>query len=398
MAKFTEEDDALIAELGIGVTGKNKAALSAKEERIIAGFEEIQKFVDEHQREPASDQDKDIFERLYATRLEQIRRQPECIELLKERDSQDLLNEKFLGNVIDGDELDDDALLSELGISDLGETDITTLRHVKPRAEIQSAKGIGQRTPCKDFYIFKPLFERVQADIKSGVRKVIPFSKDGKDGSIEKENLFILAGQKIYVADIGDSFIGTDGRSEYRLRIIFDNGVESDQLMRSLQKRLWEDETGRRITDISMGPIFDDQPQEDDVASGVIYVCRSQSEHPLIKENRSGIHKIGVTGKDAAHRLSGAEGDPTFLFAKADLVASFEMFNIKRNKLETLLHRIFASARLEIEIPDRFGKPYRPQEWFCVPLDAICDAIEKIKDGSIVNYQFNIETGSFEKS
>ncbi|HIF59714.1 MAG TPA: GIY-YIG nuclease family protein [Rhodospirillales bacterium] len=395
MVEFTEEDDALIAELGIEVQIKKKPALTAKEERIIAGFEEIQKFVDDHNREPCFGENKDIFERLYATRLEQIRQQPECVELLESHDYQDLLNETLISTISNEEDLGDEALLDKLGIDSTIDSGITKLRHVKPRAEMQSAKAIGQRVPCNDFYIFKPLFEKVLDDIKNGLRKVVPFSKDG---SIEKENLFILGGQKAYVADIGDPFFGTDGRTEYRLRIIFDNGVESNQLMRSLQKRLWEDETGRRITDISMGPLFDDRPQEGDVTSGVIYVCRSHSGHPLIKENRGNIHKIGVTGKDAEQRLSGAEADPTFLFAKADLVASFEVFNIERTKLETLLHRIFASARLEIEIPDRFGKPYRPQEWFCVPLDTICDAIEKIKDGSIVNHQFNLKTGFLEKS
>ena len=394
MAKFTKEDDNLLAELGIELEVKKKPSLSAKEERIIAGFEEIQKFVEENGREPAFAYDGDIFERLYATRLEQIRRQPECVELLQDSDHQDLLNESLISNMTDEEDLDDDALLAELGLNTSTASDLTSLRHVKPRSEITPAKEVGHRVKCKDFDIFKPLFDKVQADIKSGVRKVVPFRKDG---SIEKGNLFILSGQKAYVAEVGDPFTGVDGRNEHRLRVIFDNGVESNQLMHSLQKRLYDDESGRRITDISMGPLFDDQPQEGDNASGVIYVCRSQSDHPLIEGNRSNIHKIGVTSKDPSHRLSGAENDPTFLFAKADLVASFELFNIKRNKLETLLHKIFASARLEVEIPDRFGKAYHPKEWFCVPLETIQDAVEKIKDGSIVDYRFNVESGVLEK-
>ena len=138
--------------------------------------------------------------------------------------------------------------------------------------------------------------------------------------------------------------------------------------------------------------------KKSDNASGVIYVCRSQSDHPIISENRSNIHKIGVTGKNPSHRLSGAEDDPTFLFAKADLVASFELFNINRHKLETLLHKVFSAARLEIEIPDRFGKSYRPKEWFCVPLETVQYAVEKIKDGTIVDYRFDIESGILEKA
>ena len=394
MAKFTEEDDNLIAELGIEVEVKKKPILSAKEERVIAGFEEIQKFVEKNGREPAFAYDGDIFERLYATRLEQIRRQPECIELLQKDDHQDLLNESLISNIKDEEDLDDDALLEELGLNSLAASDLTSLRHVKPRSEITPAEDIASRTPCRDFHIFKPLFETVQADIKSGVRKIIPHKKDV---SVEKGNFFILMGQKVYVAAVGDSFPAPNGEMDSRLRVIFDNGVESNQLMRSLKRRLNDDENARRITDISMGPLFEDQPQEGAIASGVIYVCRSQSDHPLIKGNRSSIHKIGVTGKDPSHRLSGAENDPTFLFAKADLVASFELFNIKRNKLERLLHKIFGPGRLQIDIPDRFGKSYRPQEWFCVPLETIQDAVEKIKDGSIVDYRFNVESGVLER-
>ena len=398
MARFTQEDDHLIAELGIEYEVKKKPTLSAKEERIIAGFEEIQKFVEEHNRQPSFDHEKDIFERLYATRLEQIRKQPDCVELLKDLDHQDLLNESYTTNIIDLDDLDDlddEALLNELGINTQSDSDLTSLRHVKPRSEIKPAEDIAVRTPCKDFQIFKPLFEKVKADVRSGVRKVIPHKKDV---SIEKGNLFILMGQTVYVAEVGKSFPAPNGEMDSRLRVIFDNGVESNQLMRSLKRRLNDDENSRRITEISLGPLFDDSPKDDDAASGVIYVCRSQSDHPIISENRSNIHKIGVTGKNPSHRLSGAEDDPTFLFAKADLVASFELFNINRHKLETLLHKVFSTARLEIEIPDRFGKSYRPKEWFCVPLETVQCAVEKIKDGTIVDYRFDIESGILEKA
>ena len=294
-----------------------------------------------------------------------------------------------------GGDLDDDTLLNELGLnSEGGKNGITELTHVKPRAEVSRPEEVGQRTICSDFEIFKPLFDSVQADIKSGKRKVIPYAKDS---SVKKENLFIISGQTAYVADAGELFTDARGKTDARLRVIFDNGVESDQLMRSLKKRLWEDESGRRITDLSMGPLFDDQPTENDQASGTIYVARSQSDHPLIAENKNVVHKIGVTSKSIDSRLSGAANDPTFLFAKAELVASFELYNINPQKLEALLHKVFSFARLEIEIPDRFGKSYRPQEWFCVSLNAISDAVEKLKEGSLANHWYNVETGVLEK-
>ena len=52
MSKFTEDDDALLGELGVEVEVKKKATLTPKEERIIAGFEEIQRFVEEHGKKP----------------------------------------------------------------------------------------------------------------------------------------------------------------------------------------------------------------------------------------------------------------------------------------------------------------------------------------------------------
>ena len=58
-------------------------------------------------------------------------------------------------------------------------------------------------------------------------------------------------------------------------------------------------------------------------------------------------------------------------------------FGIDRNKLEKLIHKFFSNARLKIEIKDRFGRPYVPLEWFCVPLSCIEEAVECIKNGSL---------------
>ncbi len=51
---------------------------SAREERIIAGFEDIQRFVEKHGRPPQHGEDRDIFERLYAVRLDRLRMLPDC--------------------------------------------------------------------------------------------------------------------------------------------------------------------------------------------------------------------------------------------------------------------------------------------------------------------------------
>ena len=72
MADFTDDDDALLAELGVEVEPKRVRARTPQQERIIAGFEDIQRFVDEHGHAPQHGEGHDIFERLYAVRLDRI--------------------------------------------------------------------------------------------------------------------------------------------------------------------------------------------------------------------------------------------------------------------------------------------------------------------------------------
>jgi len=86
-------------------------------------------------------------------------------------------------------------------------------------------------------------------------------------------------------------------------------------------------------------------------------------------------------------RIVGAHLQPTFFMANVEIVAIYELYNINRTKLEKLIHRGFESARLEVEIMDRFGRPVVPREWFLVPLFVIKEAVERIKDGSISGYR-----------
>lgn len=389
-ASFTDEDDALLAELGVEVEVKDTGSHTPREERIIAGFEDIERFYEQHGRAPAHGEDRDIFERLYAIRLDKISASEECRAVLADKDKHGLLASEPTAVVNDLDNLDDDALLSELGVLATGENDITKLTYVKSRAEIKAAEEIAKRNPCLDFDKFKLLFVKVQEELASGIRLTCKFKNDAQ---IRQGDFFILGGQKVYVAEIGIEFIAEYGRPDRRLRVIYDNGTESDILMRSLQRALNKDETSRRITDPSPGPLFSDEIEEGDMEAGTIYVLRSKSDHPLIKEHRDVIHKIGVTSGNIERRISNAKLDPTFLMADVEIVATYELSNIHRTKLENLIHRFFESAKLDIEIMDRFGNPVVPREWFLVPLFVIDEMIEKIRDGSIVNYRYDPNTG-----
>jgi hypothetical protein len=204
------------------------------------------------------------------------------------------------------------------------------------------------------------------------------------------EKGFIVNGQVANVADKGEVFTNDQGRRDARLRVIFDNGTESNMLMRSLQRQLHADAAGRRITDPDVGPLFGSTSEEGDFEAGTISVLRSHSKDPRIVEHRAVIHKIGVTGNDVQGRVAQAKVDPTFLLADVEIVATYELFNVNRVKLENLIHKFFEPARLDLEMKDRFGRPFRPREWFLVPLDAIDEAVRRIKAGSIVHCRYDV--------
>lgn len=385
MADFTDDDDALLAELGVEVKPKRVGTRTPQQERIIAGFEDVQRFVGEHGHAPRHGEGHDIFERLYAVRLDRIAQLPECRDLIGPLDHQGLLKGLAAVPADAADDLDDDALLAELGVD--GElSEITELLHVRSSAEKRAAEEIANRERCEDFAKFKPLFEQVQKDLDQGVRSARPFELKAE---IKAGRFFIVGGQKAYVAEMGEIEITAQGRTDARLRVVFDNGTESNMLMRSLQRALNKDDAGRRITEPVAGPLFTDQPQEGDEASGTIYVLRSKSDHPMVAAHRELVHKIGVTSNDVKQRIAGARLQPTFLLADVEVVATYELFNINRSRLENLIHRIFEPAKFDVEILDRFGRPVVPREWFMVPLFVIDEAVERIKDRTIVDYRYD---------
>jgi len=392
MAELSDKE--LLDALGVEAEPKKKSKRTPREERIIAGFEEIQRFVEQNDRLPSHGEDRDIFERIYAVRLDRIRSLEECRSAVKDLDHQGLLGADAAAAKTDTEDLDDAALLAELGVSSDTRDSVAELRHVKSSAEKRAAEEIASRNRCEDFEDFRPIFENVQAALDRGERQTVPF-KDNAE--VRQGDLFILSGQKVFVAEVGDEFVTEYDRKDSRLRVIYDNGTESDILMRSLQRALNKDPRGRRITEISAGPLFSGESGPDDLASGTIYVLRSKSENPTVAEHREVLHKIGVTGGDVERRIANARHDATFLLADVEVVATYELFNINRTKLENLLHRFFDSARLEIEIKDRFGHPVVPREWFLVPLFVIDDVVEKLKDGTIAEYRYDAEQAKLKR-
>jgi len=380
---------------------------SAKDQRVVAGFEEIERFVEEHGRLPQHGENNDIFERLYAVRLDRLRASGECREVLKGRDSRGLLDfssheggssilredpAEYRVSTSVLDDPSDEELLAALREDEDSLGDITELKHVRTAAEKRAAEEIAQRTPCAEFEKFRPYFERVEREIKMGLCQTQRISADNR--SIEERDFFILNGISLYVAEVGEPLKTTANEVDRRLRLIFANGTESNLLLRSLQRAFYDDPTARRVV-VSMEAAqltFGGELEPDDVEAGTIYILRSKSEHPFVVQNRTVLHKIGVTGGDVKARIANAKKDPTYLLADVEIVATFKLANINRKKLEALLHKFFSGARLDFELKDRFGFDVTPREWFLVPLPVIEELVHRLIDGTIGDYRYEPET------
>ncbi|MBX3316447.1 MAG: GIY-YIG nuclease family protein [Phycisphaeraceae bacterium] len=367
---------------------------SALEQRIIAGFEEIERFVSQHGRLPQHGHDRDIFERLYAVRLDSLRQSPECRAVLREVDTRGILGAATDADGGGSTDPDDAELLAALG-DGLGEDDVTKLVHVRSHKERQAAEEIAQRTPCPDFETFRPVFERVQRDLDSGLRTTSPYI--GGRSDVDEGDLFIISGQMVYVAKVIERSerFGPNGR----IRVIYDNGTESEMLIRSLQRAMSreEDANGRRISPLIVPPLFAGTKEDGDQLSGCVYVLRSLSDHPYVAQNRMVLHKIGVTSGDVKTRLANARKDATYLLADVELVAVYKLANVNGKKLEALLHKVFGNVRVDMTLKDRFGFDVAPSEWFLVPLHAIDEAIDRMKDGSIDRFRYDSATARLVK-
>lgn len=396
--------DELLEELGETLGTSATPKYTPRQERLLAGFEDILRFYETHNRAPQHGEERDIFERLYAVRLDQLRKLAEGdLTLLATLDKYGMLAQPDVLPV--PEEIDPEALLAELEAGEKDSDDISVLRHV------HSLEGglrdgpheIADRTPCADFASFEPLFDQVQADLQAGRRQTRPFAQDQEGGAvISPGDFFILRGQLVYVASIGESYRTPNGEVDGRLRVIYSNGTESNLLLRSLQNALYgkgrreKQDAGRRITQIDLGPLFSDTMLDTDVTCGIIYVLRSLSKQPEIAAMSDVLHKIGFTSGRVEARIANAETDPTYLLAPVEIVATWQLANINQARLEQAIHRVLAPAQLKLEIPDRFGNIVQPREWFLVPMHVIAAVVDHIRDGSISSFAYSPKTARLE--
>ena len=394
--KTLDELLAEVDELGLLNVRTLSPRAATEASRIGQQFAEINEFVDRHGFAPGAgppERKMSVPERALSMRLKAYLGAAEIRRALRPMDRHGLLGQPSEPVRADPESLDEILALDD-DLLGAPAADIFTLRHARASGVARPDK-VSERRPCTDFERFKPGFDACARDLSSGVRKSMPFAKELE---IRAGEFFILNGVMVFVAEVNDPHT-RNGKRNARLRLIFDNGTEGENLLRSLATELYKDPNGRRISDPEAGPLFDPEPSTINVGAphdrvtGCIYVVRSLSPRPEIRALDGNLFKIGFTTGRFEDRIAGALDDPTFLLAAVHPVRTFDAINLNANRVENLLHRFFASARLDIELPDRFGKAFRPKEWFLLRIEVIERAIKMLLDGSIVRHAYDAHSG-----
>lgn len=352
--------------------------LRNEDDRLISSFEEINDFYEKNKREPSSANG--IQEHQLLARLKGIRSDIQKIEILSPFDKFKLLQAtnkeiKTISDVFEND---------KFGLLNTDENSIFNLKHV-PK-ETTMPDYVASRKACVDFELFEPLFLRCHHDLQSKARKLTPFKNEQQ---IDKGYFFVLKGILLYVADISERE-KLAGKFNARLRCIFENGTESDMLLRSLAAELYKN--GRRITEHNEKLLdnFSDVSIEDK-ESGHIYVLKSKSHRPEIA-TLPNLYKIGYSKGPVEERIKNAEQDPTFLMAPVQIVTAYKCYNMNPQKLELLLHTFFGTSCLNVDVFDVKGRRTSPREWFIAPLTIIESVIEMLVSGEIINYKYDVDT------
>ncbi len=355
---------------------KAKNPVISADDRLVASFKEVNEFYQKHKREPQKSSD--IHERRLYARLKAIREDAKKREALKKYDRYGLLE------IVQELKSIDDILQSDpLGILD-EEEDIFTLKNVpKIPDKIDMPEEKAKAKVCEDFEKFEPMFKQVHKELKNGSRRMESFSREQ---DIEKGSFFVLKGVVVYIADKG-VLKSVKGRKNTRLRVIYENGKESNLLMRSLSRELYRD--GKRVSESNELIVEKfSQISEQDKQKGYIYILKSLSKEDVIATKRN-LYKIGFSTTPVEQRIKNAKNDPTYLMADVKIVSAYEVYNVNPQKLEQLIHKFFNKSRLDLEIVGKDGKIYQPKEWFIAPLGVIEEAINLIINGRIVDFVYD---------
>lgn len=379
-------------DFGLLESQQKQSFIRTDEDRLIDSFEEINHFFEKNKREPSTSS---MSEYTLSARLKGFKANERNKSILKAFDRFNLLGKVELKIETLDDILGDD----DLGLlNDEGDSSIFEFKYTPKEGSRESADYIAQRKAIsdKDFQKYEQMFKQVHKELKEGKRKLLNFT-NAEDNLIEG-NFYLVDGLLCYLEVSKAEKVVKENKSGDRVRLegrtvtVFENGTISNMLFRSLGKAIQKN--GKIVTNTDEGMYNQLQEnfnsvQEEDVQSGWIYVLRSKSEKPEIK-NLENLFKVGFSKNPVHERIKNANKEATYLFADVDVVASYNCYSLNVHSFESLIHRFFAEACLDIDLYDKSGNRYIPREWFVVPLNIIDEVIQLLLNGNIVNYKYDV--------
>lgn len=359
-----------------------------EDDRLIDSFEEINSFIDKNAREPSASS---MSEYNLLASLRHFKEDETSKKILKPFDRHNLLGYVEMDKPTIDDIFNDD----DFGLLDAdSDLDIFKFNHTPKPQDKAETDFVAQRKPLKEkeFEKYEKMFQTVHQEIREGKRQIQVF-KD-VETYLKEERFYLLDGLLLYLESVNlkrekeDLGKNTLRRKDGRTRIIFENATLSNMLYRSLGKSLYNN--GKLITEPNNQLFIDTEcVKEEDIQTGWIYILKSKSDKPEIT-NIEDLYKIGFSSTLVDERIKNAKNEATYLFSDVKKVATYKVYNRNADKLESLLHRFFAKACLNVDLFDTKGQRITPREWFVVPFDVIEEVIHLILNEKIVNYEYDV--------
>lgn len=354
----------------------HRARVQSSSDRLEESFLEVNDFYNEHGREPSS-RTTDVSERRLGSRLLSMKADDEKVALLQHLDTNGLLRPEDPPESMKDLFSDDD-----LGLFD-DPTGILTIKNVP--TDVKKPDFIARPHPSKEFHLFEEDFKVIHAGLKESEFIRVRISSESQ---IKVGRYYVLKGLLTFVAWMDEKF-ESKAKTNARLRLIYENGTESNILLRSFAREIYRN--GQRVVPKDYASLSEwNDIGDDDQQSGYIYVLSSLSTDDKIRDIEN-LYKIGFSTGAVERRVQGAEMDPTYLMAPVKIVSTYKCLNLDAQKLEHVIHRVFSDVKLDMQLYKSDGVLYKPSEWYVVPIDVIDRAVNMILNGEIVNYTYDRE-------
>ncbi len=383
-------------EFGILDAEPQTTYIKTDEDRIIDEFEEINLFIDKNKREPSKSS---MSEFSLLAKLNNFRKDENKKKVLKAFDRHHLLGYVEIDLPTLDDILEDDLGILDTDSKPNSNDDIFTYRHIPKESDRAKTDFVAKRKTLteKEFAPYEKMFHQVHQEIKEGKRRIVEF-KDA-ESHLYEDRFYIIDGVMIYLESVDFDFdrdgqnlsINTTRRKDGRTRTIFENGTLSNMYYRSVGKAIYNggrkmiSELNEAQPDLFINP---NKITETDQETGYLYILKSKSTHPDIQDIVN-LHKIGFTRTRVEERIKNAKNEATYLYADVEMIANYKIINRNAEKLEKILHKLFAEVCLDVELTNEKGQHLDPREWFVVPFAVIDEAIQLIMNENIVNYRYD---------